>query len=79
LRNYSQKKDGTKALSAIYGPSGPIVYPINKANIIAECLENQFTAHDLCDCELRWHVEATVAAMLATVDENTILEIMKGL
>jgi hypothetical protein len=40
------KRDGPKASSAIHDPLGPIFYPINKANIIANCLENQFRAHD---------------------------------
>jgi hypothetical protein len=40
--------------------------PIDKANII----ENQFRAHDLCDCDPRRHVEALVEALLATVDED---------
>jgi hypothetical protein len=47
------KSDGPKALSAIHDPSGPIVYPIDKANTTADCLENQFTSHDLCDCDHR--------------------------
>jgi hypothetical protein len=52
------KRNGPKAPSAIYGPLGPILYPIDKANIIADCLETQFRAHDLCDCGHRRHVEA---------------------
>jgi hypothetical protein len=41
------RRGGPKALSAIYGPLGSIFYPIDKPNIIADCLENQFRAHDL--------------------------------
>jgi hypothetical protein len=41
------KSCGTKAPSAIYGPLGPIFYPIDEANIMSDCLENQFRAHDL--------------------------------
>jgi hypothetical protein len=41
---------GAKAPSAIHGPLGPIFYPVNKANIIAHCLENQSRAHDLRGC-----------------------------
>jgi hypothetical protein len=40
---------GTKSPSAIHGPLGPIFYPIDKASIIADCLENQLKEHDLCD------------------------------
>jgi hypothetical protein len=55
---------------AIHGPLGPIFYPIEKANIIADYLENQFRVNNLCDSDHRRHVEATVKALLATVDED---------
>jgi hypothetical protein len=45
-------------------------YPIDKANMVADCLENQFKAHDLCDCDHRRHVEAEVEALLGTVNED---------
>jgi hypothetical protein len=35
------KWGGTKTPSAIHGHLGAIFYPIDKANIIAYCLENQ--------------------------------------
>jgi hypothetical protein len=41
------KRGGPKAPSAIHGPLGPIFCPIDKANIIADCLEYQFRAHDM--------------------------------
>jgi hypothetical protein len=47
------KRGGPQAPSAIHGPLGPIFYPIDRANIIADCLENQFRVHDLCDCDHR--------------------------
>jgi hypothetical protein len=68
LQNPSQKRSGPKAPTAINGPLGPIFYPLDKANIVAACLEKQFRAHDLCDCNHRRHVEAEVEALLATVD-----------
>jgi hypothetical protein len=40
------KSGGPKAPSTIRGPLGPKFHPINKANIIAECLENQSGARD---------------------------------
>jgi hypothetical protein len=64
------KRGGLKEPSAIHGPLGPLFYPIDKANAIADCLENQLTAHNLCDCDHRQQVEATVQALLATVDEG---------
>jgi hypothetical protein len=60
----------TKGTTATHGPLGPIFYPTDKANIIEDCLENQFTALDLCDCENRRRVEAQVEALLATIDED---------
>jgi hypothetical protein len=36
------KRDGPKALTAIHGPVG--YHPNEKANVIADCLENQFTS-----------------------------------
>jgi hypothetical protein len=43
------------------------------ADIIADCLENQFRAYDLCDYNHRQHVEAQVEALLATVNEENPL------
>jgi hypothetical protein len=41
------KKDGPMAPTTIFGPLG-VTYHLNeKANVIAECLENGFTSHDL--------------------------------
>jgi hypothetical protein len=56
---------------AILGSLDPIFYTINKANIITDCLENQFRAHDFCNCDHRWHVEAQVKVLLATGDKDT--------
>jgi hypothetical protein len=47
------KRGEPKVPSAILGPLGPIFYPVNKANVIADCLENQFKAQNLCDCAHR--------------------------
>jgi hypothetical protein len=47
----------------------PILYGIDKANIITDCLAFQFRAHDLCDCDCRCHAQDRVDALLAAVDE----------
>jgi hypothetical protein len=65
------KRGEPKAPSAIHGSSSPIFYPIDKDNIIADCLEKQFRVRNLCDCDYRGRVEDTVEALLATVDEDT--------
>lgn len=33
--------------SEIHGSPGPIFYPVDKANIIVDCSENQFRVHDM--------------------------------
>jgi hypothetical protein len=43
------KRDGPKAPTAVHGPLGITYQPNEKANVIADCLEFQFTSHDLCD------------------------------
>jgi hypothetical protein len=48
------KEDGPKA------PLGLKYQPIEKANTIADCLENHFTPHDLCDETHERRVEARV-------------------
>jgi hypothetical protein len=61
------ERDGLKAPTAIHGPLG-IIYQLNeKANVIADCLENQFTSHDLCDENHARQVEAKVQALVASV------------
>jgi hypothetical protein len=41
---------------------------MGKANAIAECLEIQFTPHDLCDENHERRVEARVQALLEAAD-----------
>jgi hypothetical protein len=39
------KRDGRRAPTAIHGSLGLKFYPTEKANVIADCLENQFTPY----------------------------------
>jgi hypothetical protein len=57
------KRDGPKAPTAVHGPLG-----IERANVITDCSENQFTSHDLCDENHGRQVETTVQAVFAPVD-----------
>jgi hypothetical protein len=50
------------------------LYPINKANITADCLENRVRTHDLCDYNHKRQVEAEVHAPLATVDGEPLVK-----
>jgi hypothetical protein len=40
-------RDGSRAATAIHGLLGLNYHPVDKANAIADCLENQFTPHKL--------------------------------
>jgi hypothetical protein len=41
--------DEPRASTDIHGALGLKYHPVDKANAIADCLENLFTPHDLCD------------------------------
>jgi hypothetical protein len=56
--------------TAIHGLLGLKYHPEDKANAIADCLESQFTPHDLCDGNHEWRVEARVQALLEAADNN---------
>jgi hypothetical protein len=62
------ERDGPRAPTAIHGSPGLKFHPLEKANAIADCLENQFAPHDLCDYNHERRVEARVHALLETVD-----------
>jgi hypothetical protein len=64
------RRDEPKAPTAIHGPSGLKFYPKDKANVIADCLEKQFTPHELCDENHERRVEARIQALHEAVDEN---------
>jgi hypothetical protein len=62
------ERDGPQAPTAVHGPLG-ITYHLNeKANVIADCLDDQFTSHNLCDKNYERQVETRVQAPLASVD-----------
>jgi hypothetical protein len=48
-----RKRDGPKVSSAIHGLLSLTFCSIDRANIIADCLENQFRAHDMFDYDHR--------------------------
>jgi hypothetical protein len=63
-------RDGPKAPAAIHGPSGLKYHPLEEANMIADCLENQLTPRDLCDNNHERRVKATVKALLEVIDKK---------
>jgi hypothetical protein len=64
------KRDGPRAPTAIHGPPGLRFHPSEKAKTIADCSENQFTHHDLCDGHQRRWMEDRVQALLEAVDNK---------
>jgi hypothetical protein len=70
IAKYLLKRDGTRAPTAIHGPSGLKFHPSGKANAIADCLENQFTHHDLCNENHERRVEARVQTLLESVENK---------
>ena len=64
------RRDGPKAPTAIHGFTGLKFYPKDKANAIADCLEKQFTPHELCEVNHEQRVEAKIQALRKSVDDN---------
>jgi hypothetical protein len=51
IAKYLANRDGSRAPTAIHGNSGPKFQSVVEVNTIADCLEEQFTPHKLCDEE----------------------------
>jgi hypothetical protein len=51
-------RDGPRAVTAIHGLLCPNYRPVDKANATVDCLENQFTPHNLCEENHERQVEA---------------------
>jgi hypothetical protein len=71
LEESVMKSDSPKAPTIIYGPSGLKFRPLEKANAIANCLENQFTPHDLCEENHERRMEARVQTSSEVVDDSS--------
>jgi hypothetical protein len=63
-------RDGPRAPTAIHGLSGLKYYPEDKANAIADCVENQFIPHDQCDENHDERVDDRVQELLEADDSN---------
>jgi hypothetical protein len=80
-------RDGPRAQSAIHGSLGLKFHHVDKVNVIADCLENQFTPHDLCDENHERGMEARIQVLLEVEGNDTpervriikFVEIKKGL
>jgi hypothetical protein len=71
-------KDGPRAPTAIHGPLCIKFHPLEKANAIADCLDKQFTPHDLCEENHERRVEARVQALLRAVDNDSPCETLRA-
>jgi hypothetical protein len=65
-------RNGPRAPTAIHGLLGLKYHPVDKANAVADCLENQFTPRDLCDKNHEWQVKARVQALLEAEDNDPL-------
>jgi hypothetical protein len=63
------KKEGPRVPTPIHGILGLKYQPEDKANAIANCLENQDTSHDLCDenHDGGWRLEPKLCSKLQIV------------
>jgi hypothetical protein len=64
------KRDRPRAPNTIHGPSGLKFLPYERAKAIADCWENQFIHHNLCDENNERRLEATVQALLEDVNNK---------
>jgi hypothetical protein len=62
------ERDERNAPTAVHDSLGIIYHRNEKADVIADCLENQFTSHDLCDENRERRVETRVQALIASVE-----------
>jgi hypothetical protein len=63
-------RDGPRAPTAIHGNLGLKFHPMDRSNAIANCLENLFTPHDLCDENHQGCVESRIEALLEAEDND---------
>jgi hypothetical protein len=67
---YLTNRDGPRTPTAIHGLLGLKYHPEVKANAIADCLENQFAPHDLCDENHEQLLKTRVQALPDAADNN---------
>jgi hypothetical protein len=66
------KQGWTKVTNCHSWSFRPKISSGSKAKAIADCLENQFTPHDLCEENHERRVEARVQALLEAVDSDPL-------
>jgi hypothetical protein len=63
------KRDGPRVPISIHATLSLKYQSLVKATAIADCLENQFTQHDMCDKNHKQQEEARVQALLEAADD----------
>jgi len=61
----------SKAPTAIHSSSILKFFPLENANVIADCQENQFSSHDLCEENHERRVVARVQALSEAMDDSS--------
>jgi hypothetical protein len=64
-----RKAKGTISHPQSYGTQIPLII---KTNVIADCLENQFSPHDLCEEHREQLVVTRIQALFETVDNDPL-------
>jgi hypothetical protein len=64
------KRDRSKAPTAMHSPSVFSFLPLRKANVTVDCLENQFSPHDVCEENRERRIVARVQALFEAVDDS---------
>jgi hypothetical protein len=63
------ERGGPKAPTVVHRTLEVTNHPNEKANVIADCLGNQFTSHARCDEKYERWVKTTVQALFASADD----------
>jgi hypothetical protein len=61
--------------AVFHGRLGQKFHTVDKANAIADCLENQFTPLDMCDENYERRVKARVQALFEAEDNDRLNEL----
>jgi hypothetical protein len=69
------KRDGLKVPTAIHGPLGLKYQHLDKATTTVNCVEDQFTPHNLCDENRKRQVDARVQALLEAADDTPLQKV----
>jgi hypothetical protein len=65
-------RDGSKTSTTIHDPLGLKYQPLEKTTTTVDCLENQFTSHDLCEESHKRRVDVRVQALIEAADDTPL-------